>query len=319
MHHSLIIQDDVSAVPIIVFMKLSIIFIAMTDHEAFWRTWRHASPYVISLSSWRQERIDLVRSRASHRHWVLQVVIDGSSRFRFPHVCLEAQACSGVLTRPEEGLIQEMHHGPQGLWLIVVDFEMHIRPGWRDPLQLLASPALVQFDDPAWLRSWADEAQARCGQSTGNLVQQRPLVDLLLTRFVTIGMSDGQLSMKGATAPRWLGDVLVRMGSPHMLSDPELDLAMIARLAGVQPNHLCRSFRQFYGISPMRWVRRERIGMACRRLGHDDSGSIAVIARACGYRSSELFCRHFRGLMGCSPRQWRKATEGATDSSGMPA
>ena len=82
-------------------------------------------------------------------------------------------------------------------------------------------------------------------------------------------------------------------------------LAEVARLAGYSASYVTHRFRQVYGMTPLAWVRRERMRLAARLLSDHADAPIADIAARCGYRSQSLFGRHFRNAHGRTPRDFR--------------
>src|SRR5690606_25059977 len=78
----------------------------------------------------------------------------------------------------------------------------------------------------------------------------------------------------------------------------------MARLAALSPSQLHRIFKRRLGISPINWLRRERINRA-RRLLADRALSIAEVGRRCGYADPYHFSRDFRRLCGQSPSPFR--------------
>ena len=98
-----------------------------------------------------------------------------------------------------------------------------------------------------------------------------------------------------------LGGVLERMRTdidwPWTIPD-------MARLAALSSSQLHRTFRQRFGVSPMTWLRNERINRA-RRLLADRELNIAEVGRRCGYLDPYHFSRDFRRLTGLSPTVFR--------------
>ena len=78
----------------------------------------------------------------------------------------------------------------------------------------------------------------------------------------------------------------------------------MARLAALSPSQLHRSFRQRFGVSPINWLRSERVNRA-RRLLADSALSVAEVGRRCGYHDPYHFSRDFRRLCGVSPTAFR--------------
>jgi len=78
----------------------------------------------------------------------------------------------------------------------------------------------------------------------------------------------------------------------------------MARLAALSPSQLHRIFKQRFGVSPITWLRNERVNRA-RRLLADRALSIAEVGRRCGYADPYHFSRDFRRLCGASPSLFR--------------
>ena len=78
----------------------------------------------------------------------------------------------------------------------------------------------------------------------------------------------------------------------------------MARLAALSPSQLHRIFNARFGVSPITWLRNERINRA-RRLLADRSLSISEVGRRCGYPDPYHFSRDFRRLCGMSPTLFR--------------
>ncbi|WP_215779982.1 AraC family transcriptional regulator [Paludibacterium sp. B53371] len=83
-------------------------------------------------------------------------------------------------------------------------------------------------------------------------------------------------------------------------------LPELARLAGLSVSQLHRVFRHSTGMSPMSWLRLERIH-AAKTLLVSDTRSIAAVAEAVGYPDPYHFSRDFRRLTQRSPSAFRLA------------
>jgi transcriptional regulator GlxA family with amidase domain len=92
----------------------------------------------------------------------------------------------------------------------------------------------------------------------------------------------------------------------HILENPraDLDLAALAKVAGVSPRHLCRLFRAELGISPAAYVESTRIDIA-RRLLEDSTAPIKAIAYAAGFGSTATLRRAFLRRIGVMPLEYR--------------
>ena len=84
-----------------------------------------------------------------------------------------------------------------------------------------------------------------------------------------------------------------------------ISLEEIAKVAFLSPNHLLRSFKSIYGISPGRFQQSTRLRSAIRFLERDDL-TITQIGQKCGFESLPSFIRLFRSRFGLSPDRFRK-------------
>jgi AraC family transcriptional regulator len=80
----------------------------------------------------------------------------------------------------------------------------------------------------------------------------------------------------------------------------------IARDVSRHPAHVCRAFRQEFGISIGAYARVLQVRKALRELQGDDS--LAQIAQDAGFSDQSHFGRVFRAHTGLSPRAFRTAT-----------
>lgn len=84
----------------------------------------------------------------------------------------------------------------------------------------------------------------------------------------------------------------------------ELDIATLARIAHVSPDHLIRTFRSVFGETPHRYLQRRRVERAMAMLRETDQ-PILDICLAVGFTSLGTFGRTFRQVVGETPRHWR--------------
>src|SRR5690606_33823406 len=83
-----------------------------------------------------------------------------------------------------------------------------------------------------------------------------------------------------------------------------VNLDEISRHVGVSKYHFARSFKDVYGVSPLRYHRSIRMERARLLLQLGDL-SIDEVARRVGYSSSSAFCTAFRKEVGVSPNQFK--------------
>lgn len=83
------------------------------------------------------------------------------------------------------------------------------------------------------------------------------------------------------------------------------NVAAMADRLGVSAAHLCRVFHAETGSTPLQYLARERMRLACELLQRP-SLSIKEIAFELGYDNSSHFSRAFRRVTGVTPGQFRR-------------
>lgn len=86
-----------------------------------------------------------------------------------------------------------------------------------------------------------------------------------------------------------------------------LDVPALARIAHVSPAHFARTFRATFGETPHRYLQRRRVERAMFLL-RETSRSVTDICYEVGFGSTGTFSRTFSGIVGRSPRAYRKET-----------
>jgi AraC family transcriptional regulator, transcriptional activator FtrA len=85
-----------------------------------------------------------------------------------------------------------------------------------------------------------------------------------------------------------------------------LDLARLARTAGVSPRTFARRFRAETGTTPLQWVLAQRVLLARQLLEQTDL-PIEQVAHACGFSTAPHLRRHFTRATGTTPTAYRRA------------
>jgi transcriptional regulator of acetoin/glycerol metabolism len=85
-----------------------------------------------------------------------------------------------------------------------------------------------------------------------------------------------------------------------------IDLSMLAAVAGLSMHHFAREFKQSAGVTPHHYLIQKRIERAQQILAQTDL-SLAEIAHAVGFSDQSHLARHFRGLLGTTPREFRRS------------
>ena len=89
------------------------------------------------------------------------------------------------------------------------------------------------------------------------------------------------------------------------MSNPNLSVADMAGKIDVSEVYLRTLFRRQLGISPIKYLRRQRIDQACTLL-RKTIMPIRLIAEKCGFREVQFFYRVFRDIIGITPGDYRK-------------
>ncbi|MEK7415527.1 MAG: AraC family transcriptional regulator [Planctomycetota bacterium] len=84
----------------------------------------------------------------------------------------------------------------------------------------------------------------------------------------------------------------------------ELDLAKLAKDAGLSLSHMHATFRRHFATSPHQYLLKRRVQAVCAALMQRHHG-LADIAHATGFTSAQALIRAFRRDMGITPMQWR--------------
>lgn len=107
--------------------------------------------------------------------------------------------------------------------------------------------------------------------------------------------------------PEWLATVFTEMRKPENF------LAGIPRmieLAGRSREHLCRSLRQYYGMTPREYILELKLRRVTELLARRDFSIIDAATRA-GFDNLAYFRKCFRARYGITPRLYRRRCEGS--------
>jgi AraC-like DNA-binding protein len=83
-----------------------------------------------------------------------------------------------------------------------------------------------------------------------------------------------------------------------------IDLTMLAAAAGLSMHHFARQFKQSAGVTPHRYLTQKRVERAQEMLSQTNL-SLSEIAYAAGFSDQSHLARHFRHILGTTPREFR--------------
>jgi len=93
------------------------------------------------------------------------------------------------------------------------------------------------------------------------------------------------------------------------LSEP-VKVEELSALCHMSTSHFFACFKHAEGISPIEYRKQMLIGRAQRYLLEEPEMPIAEISERLGFESDTYFRRVFRGVVGCSPREFRRRGQG---------
>ena len=119
---------------------------------------------------------------------------------------------------------------------------------------------------------------------------------------------DAELPQK---IPSWLTGLMTEM---QKLENMQEGYPGMCRLAPCSPNHLCRTMKHYFGVTPTQYVNEQRLNYSVYLLMQTDM-DILDICGACGFSNLSHFYHLFRRKFSCPPLQFRKDREKACTSA----
>lgn len=152
--------------------------------------------------------------------------------------------------------------------------------------------------DHHW-RHLLDLARETCAMRDDGTPLKNSLLRLLTQEVVTLLMS--RSFREKAAPPQWLAESVQEMKKKSNYTE---GLPRLIALSARSREHLCRSMKKYYGISPQEYVISLRLEDAASRLIHTDSG-ISAIAFEVGFHNLSYFRRCFLRRYGTTPLKYR--------------
>jgi AraC-like DNA-binding protein len=150
-------------------------------------------------------------------------------------------------------------------------------------------------------------------QPGGDLIAQ-DLGHMMLVHALRAHLAEGPGQGMGwffALADQQLGLAITAM---HADPARRWTLRDLGKQAGMSRSVFALRFKEVVGETPMQYLTRWRMLLACDRLEHAGD-PVAIIAEALGYESESAFSTAFKRFIGCSPRQYcRVADEDLTEA-----
>jgi len=147
------------------------------------------------------------------------------------------------------------------------------------------------------------DAELREGGPGGRLLAEslgNVLAVHLLRHFASPRPADAQA---GGTLPKHKLRAVLEYIHEHL--DAELSLEHLAAVAHVSPYHFARLFKHSTGLPPHQYVIARRVERAQELLRERDRLPLAEVAFETGFSNQSHFTRHFKRLVGVTPRLYR--------------
>jgi AraC-like DNA-binding protein len=105
----------------------------------------------------------------------------------------------------------------------------------------------------------------------------------------------------------WADSPAISFALEQMFSDLKRSwrAGELAKLSGLSERHFFRQFKRETGLSPIDWLRRERIRLAQRKL-LDGAKRVKEVCDEVGYHDVFFFSRDFKQHTGSSPSDYRR-------------
>jgi AraC family transcriptional regulator len=168
--------------------------------------------------------------------------------------------------------------------------------GLRQP----SAPASLHRTKAGWLA--AQLYQEFCTQDSASVLSIEGFALALLGEIARTGSTGERTGAK----PGWLLRALDHLHAHYM--EP-ISLTELALKVEIDPSHLARTFRQFYGCTMSEYVRKLRVETARKELLTTDK-PLSTVAYDAGFTDQAHFSRVFKQLTGLTPGAFRKSTTG---------
>ena len=172
-----------------------------------------------------------------------------------------------------------------------------------DPARLTIPP-LDGLDLPR-LRAamWAVDAELTAG-GTGGPLAAESLANVLAVHLIRHLLAPREPARRRyGTLPRAKLRAIVEYVEEHLDAGPTLEqLGAVARLS---PYYFARQFKRATGLPPHQYVIARRVERAKRVLQTGGDFSLAQVAAHAGFSDQSQFSRHFKRLVGVTPREFR--------------
>lgn len=202
--------------------------------------------------------------------------------------------------------------GSRHLWGVDVDStQFQIEPGLiqkvsvegfdRDPARLRLPPTCCGYLHPAIQHDLAALRDELLTGGPGGRLCAETLANLLVVHLIRhAGSGPAVRGLTGVLAGTTLRAVTDYV---HDHLERNIGLADLAAVAHLSAYHFARLFKQTTGRTPHQFVIEKRVERA-RRLITEGRLTLAQVAAACGFTDQSGFTKHFKRLVGVTPKRF---------------
>lgn len=137
--------------------------------------------------------------------------------------------------------------------------------------------------------------------TVANLLSSRRL---LRNKFSGIQQQEGKIEKISLTSnDEKILERIMKVVNDH-LSDPELNVEMLAAEVGLSRVHIHRKLKELTNLAPREFIKNIRLQQAAVLLAEDKKLSVSEVAYAVGYSNLSHFSSSFREKYGISPKEY---------------
>jgi AraC family transcriptional regulator len=175
-----------------------------------------------------------------------------------------------------------------------------------DPSRTVVPPVLGLNAPELRSTMLAVDAELKAGGVGGPLMAES-LANILAVHLIRHFLGPRQLAARpdGVLPHRKLRTVIEYI-MENLEGSPTLE--QMAALVHISPYHFARQFKAATGVPPHQYVVARRVERAQHLLRRDDKLGLAEVALRVGFSDQSHFSRHFKRIVGVTPRQFRIST-----------
>ncbi len=127
---------------------------------------------------------------------------------------------------------------------------------------------------------------------------------ILSAKSMLVDMMIGfyKISSAAGAMPAWLRGLSEEISKKHNFTE---GITALSRLSGMTQEHICRSFKRYYGMSPTQYIALLRLNYSAQLL-LETGMDVLDIALESGFSSLSHFYHCFKDQFGVSPKAYRK-------------